>query len=264
MAGGWNKWWDTIETAGQPVSDRMIEMAGIGPGAAVLDIATGVGEPAITAAHAVAPDGHVIATDQAAEMLRHAEARARSLGLGNIEFRTMDAEALDFDAATFDAALCRWGLMFLPDLGAAVGRIRKLLRTGGRFSAAAWGPMESMPMINLSGQVLNQRLPLEQPPSELGPFRLCAAGALESVLADAGFHDVTGEHLTATFTFDSPESYARCRREITTLDGQLREHYSNPDVDAGWQAVIEAARRYRDADGRVRMACEAICAVGTA
>ena len=50
VAGGWHKWWKTIEKGGQKVSDKLVELAEIKPGQKVLDIATGIGEPALTAA----------------------------------------------------------------------------------------------------------------------------------------------------------------------------------------------------------------------
>ena len=50
VAAGWQKWWKTIERGTDKVSRRLIELAEIKPGSRVLDIATGIGEPAITAA----------------------------------------------------------------------------------------------------------------------------------------------------------------------------------------------------------------------
>ena len=63
VADGWQKWWKTFENGAQQVSDRLIELAGIRPGHRVLDIATGIGEPAISAEKIVGKDEHVTATD---------------------------------------------------------------------------------------------------------------------------------------------------------------------------------------------------------
>ena len=54
VAEGWKEWWQTVEVAAQKVSDRLVELAQIKPGQKVLDIATGIGEPAITAARKLA------------------------------------------------------------------------------------------------------------------------------------------------------------------------------------------------------------------
>ena len=87
----------------------------------VLDIATGIGEPAITAANRVGQNGHVLATDISPQMLSVAKQRAISLGLQNvIEFKDGDIETIELPSSMFDAVLCRWGLMFLPDLKAGL------------------------------------------------------------------------------------------------------------------------------------------------
>ena len=100
----------------EPVNDRLIELADIDAGYTVVDVATGIGDPALSVARRVGPAGRVIATDQSAAMLAIAERRARERGLTNIEFRQLDANAYDFPDATIDAVVCRWGLMFVSDL----------------------------------------------------------------------------------------------------------------------------------------------------
>src|ERR687897_1560746 len=113
-AAGWQDWWETIERAAQKVSDKIVQLAEIQPGDKVLDIATGIGEPAVTAAKIVMPDGKVVATDISPKMLQIARTRATSLGLNGImEFRESDGEKIDLPEQTikFDAILSR-GLMF--------------------------------------------------------------------------------------------------------------------------------------------------------
>ncbi len=114
VAAAWDRWWPTLEKGFQSMSDHMIASAAIKPGHQVLDVATGIGEPAFTAARVVGQAGRVVATDQSPQMLEIARRRAKDLGSTNVELREMDAEQHDFPEASFDAALCRWGLMFLP------------------------------------------------------------------------------------------------------------------------------------------------------
>ena len=125
VSAGWGKWWPTIEGFSQPVSDRLMELANIGEGQMILDVATGIGEPAVTAAKRVGPTGKVIATDHSDGMLQIARDRAADGGLTNLEFRQVDGGSLDFEQATFDAVTCRWGLMFMPDLDAALKRAKE-------------------------------------------------------------------------------------------------------------------------------------------
>jgi ubiquinone/menaquinone biosynthesis C-methylase UbiE len=99
----------------QPVSERMVELADIQPGQRVLDVATGSGEPAVTAAYRVGPSDHVIATDLSSQMIALGRERVAERGLYNIDFREMDAETLDLPEKSFEIAFCRLGLMYLPD-----------------------------------------------------------------------------------------------------------------------------------------------------
>jgi ubiquinone/menaquinone biosynthesis C-methylase UbiE len=125
VAGGWKEWWQTVEVTAQKVSDRIMELAEIKPGQKILDIATGIGEPAVTAAKRLVElasisgnksksksksndVGHVLATDISSEMPRIAKQRAAALGLQSIiEFKESDAETLDLAKSSFDAVLCR-------------------------------------------------------------------------------------------------------------------------------------------------------------
>ena len=150
MAEGWEKWWKTIEVGADNVSHRLIELAEIKSGSRVLDIATGIGDPAITAARKVGSSGRVLATDISPQMLSIAKQRAISLGLHHvIEFKEGDAETIELPTSTFDAVLCRWGLMFLPDLRTGLSNIYSSLVNGGRLAFAVWSSSEKVPFISL-------------------------------------------------------------------------------------------------------------------
>jgi ubiquinone/menaquinone biosynthesis C-methylase UbiE len=108
VSEGWQKWWRTFENGAQNISNRLVELAMIKPGDKVLDIATGIGEPAITAAKRVGSNGHVMATDISPLMLSIAKQRAASLGLENImEFKEGDGETIDLPASSFNAVTSR-------------------------------------------------------------------------------------------------------------------------------------------------------------
>jgi ubiquinone/menaquinone biosynthesis C-methylase UbiE len=112
VAPAWQEWWKTFENGAQVVSDRLVELAKINPDSRVLDIATGIGEPSITLATKISSGNGL-----SSQMLSIAKQRASSLGLQDvIEFKEGDAETISLPASTFDAVLCRWGLMFCPIL----------------------------------------------------------------------------------------------------------------------------------------------------
>ncbi len=172
VALGWQKWWRIFENGAQTVSDKLIELADIKPNSKVLDIATGIGEPAITAANRVGNSGYVLATDLSPQMLSIAKERAKSRSLDNrMEFREGDAETIALQPSTFDSALCRWGLMFLPNIEAGLSNTYKSLVDGGRFAAAVWSTPDKVPQLsipmNISRRETNIPLP---PPGTPGPL----------------------------------------------------------------------------------------------
>lgn len=116
-------------------TETMLDLANLVIGNRILDVAAGTGEQTMLAARRVGPAGSVLATDIAAEMLTIAAEAAHQAGLGNVTTRLMDAQHLDVEAESFDAAISRLGLMFIPDLPGALAGIRRALKPGGRLAA---------------------------------------------------------------------------------------------------------------------------------
>lgn len=262
-AAGWEKWWEPIEKAAQKVSDRMVDLAGIRPGHHVLDIATGVGEPAVTAARRVGPQGRVVGTDLSSGMLAIAETRASALGLRNVEWRQIDAEELDYPENTFDAALCRWGLMFLPNLPVALGRVRRLLKPDARLVASVWSVPPKVPMVSLAMGVIQRMLQLPPPPPTVpGVFSLAAPGAVERAFAEAGFRDVQLEATEMILEMPSTQAYVSELRDVAPpLRAMLAQQPAQRQEDV-WQAIAQAAQQHAQPDGTLRMANETMIAVG--
>jgi len=258
-AAGWRKWWPVFEKAAQHVSDRLVDLAGIKPGDRVLDIATGNGEPAVTAARRVGPAGRVVATDQSGGMLAIARERAATLGIGNIDFRESDAESLALSERDFDAVVCRWGFMFMPDLAAALNGIRSRMKPGARLATAVWSTPDKVPMITVGAAIVRQLANLPPPPpNALDPLRLADTSILERALTASGFKSVTIERLQVVFEFASPEAFTQFRREVSAPFRALLERQTHELRDRIVNAVTEAARAYAGADGKVRTSNETI------
>ena len=99
----------------RPITERMLDLAGIRSGHRVLDVAAGTGEQTLMAARRVGPHGFVLATDIADRMLAYLDEAARSEGLTNVQTRLMDARALQLEPEFFHAAICRLALMLIPE-----------------------------------------------------------------------------------------------------------------------------------------------------
>src|SRR5580704_13057464 len=215
-AAGWEKWWPLFERAAQSVSDRLVELARVKAGDRVLDIATGTGEPAITAARKVGANGRVTGVDHSAGMLDVARRRAVSLGLSNVEYREGDAASLKEPAGSFDAVLCRWGLMFVPDLAAAARGIHNALKPGAWLATAVWDTGDKVPMITIAGPQVRAMLGIAPPPPGTpNPMSLADTSILERALTGAGFRDFKVEPMNVTFEFDSPEKFLESRKDIS-------------------------------------------------
>jgi SAM-dependent methyltransferase len=258
-AEGWARWWPVIERGTQAVSDRLIQLAQVQSGDRVLDVATGMGEPAITAARRV---GLVVAIDRSPEMLALARRRAASLGLENIEFLQMDAERMGFPECSFHAVLCRFGLMFFSDLIGALTAIHRVLVPGGRMAAAVWAEPSKVPLIALPLRIIGEAL--QKPmmdPERVGPFRLVDSQALSQALERAGFTNVRSEGVTVKVEFRSSVEYAEFAQAVLPERQELA-HLPPEQQSEIWQTVAEHARSYQGPDGIVRFFNQALCIRG--
>jgi ubiquinone/menaquinone biosynthesis C-methylase UbiE len=266
VAGGWKEWWELIEKGAQKITQRLIKLAEIKPGQRVLDVATGIGEPSITAAKVIGTGGHVLAIDISRQMLAIAKERATFLRLQDIiEFRESDAENLDLANSSFDAALSRWGLMLFPNLDAAIGKIYNSIVSGGRFAAAVWADATKVPIISLASRIIGSQVQMSALPPEVpNPFSLADTNKLENSLARIGFRDIHIDTVFVTFEFKSGEDYCRyCQAVSASARIALSKVTEERKEDILRKVAEEAVRNYGTANGQIKMDNESICIVGT-
>lgn len=262
-ATGWKHYWGTWERGAQHVNARLVELAEIQLGHQVLDIASGLGEPALTVARKVGTAGKVVGTNIAPEMLAMAWAEAEALGLSNIEFREMDAEAPDLPVHSFDAILCRLGLMFLPNLSTALTKLRQLLIPRGRFAAAVWGHPAQAPAISMPMRIIRQRRHLPPPPAGVpGTFSLADEPLLREYFQQAGFAQVHTEHLIVTLEYISPEMFIEERLATSANTRLLLADASEAERAEIVGAIKEELQTYKEAGGIIRLHNDLLCIVG--
>jgi SAM-dependent methyltransferase len=263
-APGWRAWVEVLEAenGGGAVSRTLVELAGIGPGDAVLDVAGGYGEPGLTAARTVAPGGRVVCTDISAEMLAVGRERAVAEGLDNLQFVERDAEELVFEEASFDAVLSRQGLQFLPDVPGVLTRLHGFLKPHGRLAAAVWGPPGTV-QFAAPVPVIRAELQLPPPPAGIpGPFALADVGQLAALVEAAGFTDVQSGTVTAIYQTGSPELATRWLREVAPPIASLVDGHPPEVQERVWAKVTQAWAPYTTADGRVRLENQAVWVTG--
>jgi ubiquinone/menaquinone biosynthesis C-methylase UbiE len=268
VARGWQKWWKTFENGAQKVSDKLIKLANVESGDKVLDVATGIGEPAISAAKIVGKSGHVTATDISSEMLEIAEERARSLSLNEImDFKQSDAERLELGTnQAFNSIICRWGLMFLPNLDRALSNVLGLLVPGGKLAAAVWSEPSKVPLISMPINIARQELQAPLLGQGIpGPFSLADIDALKKSLEKAGLVDIKRETIRVVFEFNSAEEYTEFNQDIAAPVRIMLANETEDRKQEIWNTVTDQVKqRFVDKDtGRIKLANEAICIVGS-
>jgi SAM-dependent methyltransferase len=263
-AEGWRTWLHVVEAVegGQRHSATLVELAELQPGASVLDVGGGYGEPSLTAARAVGPQGRVVCTDISPEMLAVAQDRTSEAGLGNVEFVARDAEELEFDDDSFDAVLSRATLMFLPDLAGTLKRLHGFLKLGGRLAASVWGPQ---PVVQFSAAfpVIAQELALPPPPpGRPGAFALSDPDRLAALVAEAGFRNVETGTVSVIFETETPEEYTEFIRDVAPQLTTLLGGQPAAEQERIWGKVTDAYRRFQRPDGHVRTENQAIWVKG--
>ncbi|MGB0035272.1 MAG: class I SAM-dependent methyltransferase [Candidatus Acidiferrales bacterium] len=189
----WRKWHAHIAHFTRPATDGLLETAQIQPGMRVLDLASGVGDPALSLSVAVGPSGHVTATDFGPGMLAFAEEQAKTKGLTNIEFRQANAESLPFSSKSFDRVTCRFGIMFFPDVAKALRECLRVLKPGGRATFVAWGKKDQ-PFLTTTVSILLKYVEVPPPdPDAPNAFMYGERDRLRRTLEAAGFRDVREE-----------------------------------------------------------------------
>jgi ubiquinone/menaquinone biosynthesis C-methylase UbiE len=188
----WSKHQARIERMFAPLTGALIEAAQIGPGQAVLDIGGGRGEPSLTIASLVGATGSVTYTDPSAGMVSAARDEATRRHLPNIHFHQAPAQQLPFSDNSFDVAVGRLSMMFVPDVLAGLREILRVTKPGGRLSFLVWSEREVNPFFRVISDVLNEFVPAE-PEDEDAPaaFRFARAGKLATLMREAGAISVT-------------------------------------------------------------------------
>ena len=235
----------------------LIELVDPALGAQVLDIATGTGVVAIEAARRVGPNGRVIATDYVAEWEPYVADNAIEAGVANVTFEVMSAEALALPDAAFDAVLCQFGLMFVPDKLLALREMYRVLKPGGTLGLAVWSVAERVGLFTVSN-IIGAALPPPPGSPAASPLSLGEPGLIERLVTEAGFSDVAARPVT--FTFDVPSAESEWERWIGDLTNPMAARVMElpaGERDALREQVLIALESYR-AGEVIRISSEAI------
>ena len=230
-------------------TERMLDLAALRPGARVLDLGTGTGDQAFAAAARVGPRGHVLATDISAQMVAAAAASAAHAGLGNVDTRMLDVAKIDLEPDWWDAVISRLGLMFTPNLAAALTGARRVLCAGGRLAAIVWSTPERNPFHTTPLAVLRTLgRPAPHDAEIVRAFSLAEPGVLASALAAARFRDVVVEPVPALRRFASVAEVLASQHDSHAL-ARAMAHLDDAARADAWTEIERAYRGFETPSG---------------
>lgn len=214
FSAGWRKWDDFTMHWLRPMGEEIIGALDLQLTDVVLDVAAGTGEPGLTIAGLV-PNGKVVITDLAEQMLAVARDNAAKKGITNYETVVCDVSELPFADASFDAVSCRFGFMFFPDMLLAAREMVRVLKPGGKLAAAVWSVPEKNFWITAIMSTISHHMQLPAPPPGApGMFRCGSPGFLAGLFRQAGLRNVDEQEVTGTLNCGTHESYWTFMNEV--------------------------------------------------
>lgn len=261
-AEAWDRWGPTLHEWLGKATELMLDMASVGPGQNVLDVAAGAGEQTIVTARRVGAQGSVLATDISSSIIDFAEKAALKAGLKNVKTQVMDGENLELPDNSFDAVLSRVGLIYFPDQHKALTGMRRVLRPGGRVGAITYSTPENNKFFSVPVSIIRRRAQLPPPlPGQPGPFSLGAPGVLETAYAKAGFRDIQVRLVPSPLRLPSAAECVRFERESFGALHQMLAGVPEAERPSVWEEIEQELRKFEGADGFVGP-CEMVVAVG--
>ena len=218
----------------------MLQAVAAAPGMRLLDLCCGPGYGAGEAA-ARGLDAIGIAPGMVAEARR---------GYPGVSFQEGDAEALPFADRSFQAVICPFGLLHLPEPDRAIGEVFRILKPGGRFAATVWAPAERAELLNIAVKAImaHADMSVNLPP---GPslFMLSDTSVAIGKLKQAGFVDTSWQELPMVYSPPDAESVWDWFDKGTVRSVML-VRLQTPEIQARIrETIIENARRYQTGGG---------------
>jgi SAM-dependent methyltransferase len=231
-------WAELQEPLHAPVWEAMLDAAGIGRGTRLLDAGCGGGGASILAAERGA---EISGLDASEALIAIASGR-----LPEGDFRVGDLEALPYDDNTFDAIVAASSVQYADDPIAALRELKRVCSPDGQFVICTWDRPEHCEQ-RVVFKAVRENLPV--PPAGGGPFALSAAGALESLVDQAGWKVKGGGDAACPFEYDDLETHWRAQR----AGGPLQAAFRSVSEERLRAAVEKAIEPYLTPTGGVRL-----------
>jgi SAM-dependent methyltransferase len=260
----WEKHREIIQQMFAPITQALVEVGQIRSRQVVLDVATGPGEPALSVAALVGPEGKIFGIDPVPEMVAAARRAADRLQLRNVQFDVAFADHLPFPADTFDAVISRFGVMFFPSPVDAVREMLRVLKLGRRLALAVWHFAERNPFHSSLSRVIDRYIDSPPPaPDALDAFRFASPGTLRKVLNQAGAIALSERLLQ--FTIQAPlsvEDFWTLRLEMSDKLREKTAALSKSQMTEVSRQALDSLREY-STDRGMNFPAEVLIVSGT-
>ena len=232
------------------MSEWLVDQIDPRPGQTILELAAGPGETGFLAAERIDAEGRLISSDLSRGMVDAAQRGAAARGLGNVEFRVIDAQAIDLPDSSVDTVLSRFGVMLTPEPARVLREARCVLRDGGRLAYAVWGPPDQNPWLTLfvGAFIQTGHAPGGDPIGPSGVFSLAAPDANREILDAAGFTDVRVHEIPCPLPFDDFEHYWAVQSTVAGPLAILVRSLPGDEVDAIKAALEPTLAPFRSGD----------------
>ena len=246
----------------RPVGDRLIEILQLKGNEHVLDVASGTGEPGLTLS-TLLPDGRVTGSDLSENMVEIANEHAKHQGISNYKSQACDASNMPFENNYFDHIVCRFGIMFFPDMESSIREMARVMKPGGRLAIAVWAGPELNPFITLMAMTVMEKLKLSKPPADApGIFRCAQPGLTNQLIIHAGLDNTSESNISGEAIFDSTNQYWDVFSDVAGPIMQALDSAPQDVVEDVKETVISKAKNFVR-DGKMYANWEAIIATGT-
>jgi ubiquinone/menaquinone biosynthesis C-methylase UbiE len=249
---GWKKWDSFVMSWLKPIGDKILDKVQLRKGELILDVATGTGEPGISAAKLM-PNGAVVGIDLSEEMVQIANQHSKEKGVANYSAKVEDiSRGLSFKDRYFDKIICRFGIMFFPDPASDLKEVVRVLKSGGRITFSAWAEPTKNPWATTVSSVINRLLELPSPSIDSpGVFRHSHPGSLRQLFMEAGLTNIKEEEIIGTVVFNNPEEYWEFVMDVVAPVAVPLSKADDAMRHKAKEKVIEECLRFRREDGKI-------------
>lgn len=260
-AKGWKKWDDLMKVEMRLINDELIKLLRLKGNEHILDVASGTGEPGLSLS-TLLPKGTVTAIDLSEQMVAIANEYARQRHIVNYKSQAHEVLAMPFKDNFFDHVICRFGIMFFPDLQVGINEMARVLKPGGTLTVVVWAGPDSNPFIALLGKVVTEKLQMPKPPPDApGVFRCAKPGFARQLFTQARLVEIKEQLVNGKMAYDSVEQYWEMSSDVAGPIMTFLKDAPDTVIDDIKNTIFSWAEHFRE-DDKLRLGWEAILVSG--